>query len=82
MDHATSTNKRIASVNGVELCYETVGDPRQPALLLIMGLGFQLVHWPEEFCRRLAAHGFYVVRFDNRDAGRSTHLPAAGYTLV
>jgi pimeloyl-ACP methyl ester carboxylesterase len=82
MGHATSTNERIASVNDVELCYETVGDSRQPALLLIMGLGFQLVQWPEEFCRRLVEHGFYVVRFDNRDAGRSTHFPAAGYTLA
>jgi pimeloyl-ACP methyl ester carboxylesterase len=46
-----------------------------------MGLGFQLVHWPDAFCQQLADHGFYVVRFDNRDAGRSTHLPGAGYTL-
>ena len=46
-----------------------------------MGLGFQLIHWPEEFCRQLAAEGFRVVRFDNRDAGRSRHLPGRRYTL-
>jgi pimeloyl-ACP methyl ester carboxylesterase len=46
-----------------------------------MGLGFQLVHWPDAFCQQLAEHGYYVVRFDNRDAGRSTHLPGAHYTL-
>ncbi|QFZ24573.1 alpha/beta fold hydrolase [Saccharothrix syringae] len=47
-----------------------------------MGLGFQLVHWPDGFCRRLADRGFFVVRFDNRDAGRSTHLPGTDYALV
>jgi pimeloyl-ACP methyl ester carboxylesterase len=50
-------------------------------LLLIMGLGFQLVHWPDAFCQQLADRGYYVVRFDSRDAGRSTHLPGAHYTL-
>jgi pimeloyl-ACP methyl ester carboxylesterase len=81
-DHTTSATERIVSANGIELCYETFGDPRQPALVLVMGLGFQLVHWPDEFCRQLAERGFSVVRFDNRDAGRSTHLPGAGYTLA
>jgi pimeloyl-ACP methyl ester carboxylesterase len=50
-------------------------------LLLIMGLGCQLIHWPEDFCRQLATRGFRVVRFDNRDAGCSTHLPGLRYTL-
>lgn len=81
-DHAAGATERIVAANGIELCYETFGDSRQPALVLIMGLGFQLVHWPEEFCRRLAGRGFHVVRFDNRDAGRSTHLSKAGYTLA
>ncbi len=72
---------RLASVGDVDLCYDTVGNPDDPAMLLVMGLGFQLVHWPEEFCRLLAAEGFFVVRFDNRDAGRSTHLPGRRYTL-
>jgi pimeloyl-ACP methyl ester carboxylesterase len=80
--HTTSTDERIVSANGIELCHETFGDSRRPALSLIMGLGFQLVHWPDEFCKRIADRGFYVVRFDNRDAGRSTHLPGADYTLA
>ena len=60
---------------GITLCYETFGEESAPPLLLIQGLGMQMVGWPEEFCERLAAAGFYVVRFDNRDTGRSTHLP-------
>src|ERR1035437_6199443 len=60
---------------GIPLCYETFGEESAPPLLLIQGLGMQMVGWPEEFCERLAAGGFYVVRFDNRDTGRSTHLP-------
>jgi pimeloyl-ACP methyl ester carboxylesterase len=60
---------------GITLCYETFGEESDPPLLLIQGLGMQMVGWPEEFCERLAAGGFYVVRFDNRDTGRSTHVP-------
>jgi pimeloyl-ACP methyl ester carboxylesterase len=70
------------TVGGVELCYEMFGDPDRPAMVLIMGLGCQLIHWPEDFCRQLAAEGFRVVRFDNRDSGRSTHLPGRRYTLA
>jgi pimeloyl-ACP methyl ester carboxylesterase len=58
----------------IELCYETFGDPLKPTALLIMGLATQMIGWPEEFCEELAARGFYVVRFDNRDVGRSTHV--------
>ena len=58
----------------IELCYETFGDPSDPTALLIMGLATQMVAWPVEFCERLAARGFHVVRFDNRDVGRSTHV--------
>src|SRR3954447_7165938 len=58
----------------IELCYETFGDPSQPTALLIMGLATQMIAWPEELCEQLAGHGFHVVRFDNRDAGHSTHL--------
>lgn len=73
--------ERFADVGDVTVCYQTFGNPTSPTMLLIMGLGFQLVHWPDAFCRQLADHGFHVVRFDNRDAGRSTHLPGARYTL-
>jgi pimeloyl-ACP methyl ester carboxylesterase len=59
----------------VTLCYETFGDPADPTALLVMGLGVQMIGWREDFCRELAGRGFHVVRFDNRDAGRSTHFP-------
>ena len=59
---------------GITLCYETFGDPADPAALLIMGLGAQMVAWQDDFCEELAARGLYVIRFDNRDIGHSTHL--------
>jgi pimeloyl-ACP methyl ester carboxylesterase len=60
---------------GISLCYETFGDPADPPILLIMGLATQMIAWPNEFCEGLAGRGFYVVRFDNRDSGRSTRVP-------
>jgi len=60
--------------NGINLEYETFGNRESPPLVLIMGLGGQLLLWPEEFCRELAQAGHYVVRFDNRDVGLSTKL--------
>jgi len=63
-----------ARANGVDLCYETFGDQGKPALLLVMGLGTQMLGWDEGFCRRLAERGYFVIRFDNRDIGRSTWL--------
>jgi pimeloyl-ACP methyl ester carboxylesterase len=59
---------------GITLCYETFGEPSNPTALLIMGLGTQMIAWQEDFCGQLAAHRLYVVRFDNRDIGRSTHM--------
>jgi pimeloyl-ACP methyl ester carboxylesterase len=59
---------------GITLCYETFGEESSPPLLLIMGLGTQMIGWPDEFCRQLAERGFHVVRFDNRDSGRSTQI--------
>src|SRR5690348_16661717 len=64
--------------NGMTISYETLGDPADPALLLIMGLGAQLVDWPDDFCRLLADRGFHVIRFDNRDIGLSTWLDDLG----
>jgi pimeloyl-ACP methyl ester carboxylesterase len=55
----------------VELCYETFGDPSDPAMLLVMGLATQMIGWHEDFCAELASRGFHVIRFDNRDIGRS-----------
>jgi pimeloyl-ACP methyl ester carboxylesterase len=65
-----------AKVGPVELVYETIGDPSDPPLLLVMGLGMQLIHWDLELCRRFAERGFHVIRFDNRDAGLSTKIQA------
>jgi pimeloyl-ACP methyl ester carboxylesterase len=65
-----------AKVGELELVYETIGDPSDTALLLVMGLGMQLIHWDREFCEALAERGFHVIRFDNRDAGLSTKIDA------
>ena len=64
----------LAAANGIEICYETFGDPDDPPLLLVMGLGAQLLSWPEDFCQALVGRGFHVVRYDNRDVGLSTHI--------
>ncbi|MEZ5407133.1 MAG: alpha/beta hydrolase [Acidimicrobiales bacterium] len=64
----------IASANGIDLCYDTIGDPADEPLLLVMGFTAQLTAWDDGFCRLLADGGRYVIRFDNRDCGLSTHL--------
>jgi pimeloyl-ACP methyl ester carboxylesterase len=72
-----TASEQIAPVNGIELAYQTFGERSEPALLLVMGLGAQLIHWPEEFCEQLVGRGFFVVRFDNRDVGHSTKMDDA-----
>ena len=67
-------DERFQDVGDVTLCYDTFGSPDDPPLLLVMGLGTQMVAWHEDFCAQLAARGFYVVRYDNRDCGRSTRV--------
>lgn len=62
---------------GITLCYQTFGDPSDEPLLLVMGLGGPMIWWDDELCQRYARAGFYVIRFDNRDTGRSTRLRAA-----
>jgi pimeloyl-ACP methyl ester carboxylesterase len=66
--------EEIARVGDVELAYETFGDPAHPAMLLVMGLATQMLGWRPAFCEALAERGFHVVRFDNRDVGRSTRF--------
>jgi pimeloyl-ACP methyl ester carboxylesterase len=66
-----------ASANGITIEYETFGEPSDPTILLIMGLGMQLIAWPELFCRDIAARGFHVIRYDNRDTGFSTKFKNA-----
>jgi pimeloyl-ACP methyl ester carboxylesterase len=65
---------QIAHANGIDICYEIFGDAGAEPLLLIMGLGAQMIHWDDEFCRQLAARGFRVIRFDNRDIGKSSRM--------
>jgi pimeloyl-ACP methyl ester carboxylesterase len=60
--------------NGIELCYEIFGDADAEPMLLIMGLGAQMIQWDDNFCRQLADRGFRVIRFDNRDIGKSSQL--------
>jgi pimeloyl-ACP methyl ester carboxylesterase len=67
-----------AHANGIELEYSTLGDSGGPPLVLIMGLGAQLIDWPAGFCTLLADEGFYVICFDNRDAGLSTGFDHLG----
>jgi pimeloyl-ACP methyl ester carboxylesterase len=67
-----------ANANNISIEYETFGNPSSPPILLIIGLGGQLIYWDEEFCRHLAEAGRYVIRFDNRDAGLSTKFQDAG----
>ena len=64
-------------VGDIEICFETFGDPADPAVLLVMGLGTQMLGWHEDFCADLAGRGFHVIRYDNRDIGRSTILSSA-----
>jgi pimeloyl-ACP methyl ester carboxylesterase len=71
---------------GITLCYETFGDREDPPVLLVMGLATQMIAWHEDFCEGLAERGFHVIRFDNRDTGRSTHMefrpPSLGQMLT
>jgi pimeloyl-ACP methyl ester carboxylesterase len=71
-----------AHANGIELEYDTFGHRTAPPLMLVMGLGAQMILWEDEFCAELAASGFHVVRFDNRDIGKSTQLDHLGIPNV
>jgi pimeloyl-ACP methyl ester carboxylesterase len=83
---ANAVNEQFCDVGGgVTLCYEAFGYREDPPILLIMGLATQMIAWHEDFCVELAERGFHVVRFDNRDIGRSTHFdfppPTVGQML-
>jgi pimeloyl-ACP methyl ester carboxylesterase len=75
---STASGERTAPVGNIELCYETFGEPTASPLLLVMGLSSQMILWDDEFCEALAGQGLWVIRFDNRDVGRSTILRDAG----
>ena len=75
MTHPVTDLLRAPISTGDELCYQTFGDPDGEPLLLVMGLGGPLTWWDDALCRRLADEGFHVIRYDNRDAGRSSRVP-------
>jgi len=68
----------MAHVNGLDIAYETHGNPDDTPIVLVMGLGSQLVHWPDELVDGLVARGLYVIRHDNRDIGLSQKLDDKG----
>jgi pimeloyl-ACP methyl ester carboxylesterase len=71
-------DEQVAPANGIELCYQEMGDADGEPLILVMGLATQMLAWDEGFCGLLAERGFRVIRFDNRDIGRSTKITSAG----
>ena len=75
--------ERMIAANGIEICSDAFGDPADPAVLLIMGAGGSMLLWEEGFCQRLADGGRFVMRFDNRDTGKTTSCPLGepNYTL-
>lgn len=68
-------HEKLVGVNDVELCVETFGDPANPAILLIDGAAASMLWWETELCERIARGGRFVIRYDNRDTGRSTSYP-------
>lgn len=68
------TGTGTVHANGIDLCYETIGDPADPALLLVMGHGVQLDAWDRELCAEFVDRGYFLIRFDNRDVGHSGKL--------
>jgi pimeloyl-ACP methyl ester carboxylesterase len=74
MDKVAARTQGRAAANGIELAYETFGGADEPPVVLVMGLATQMIAWPDEMCEGLAGRGHFVIRFDNRDVGGSTHL--------
>ncbi|MDO9062426.1 MAG: alpha/beta hydrolase, partial [Bradyrhizobium sp.] len=74
MNPSTHQPPQIARANGIDICYEIFGVAGAEPMLLIMGLGAQMILWDDDFCRELAGRGFRVIRFDNRDIGKSGRL--------
>ncbi len=72
------SEEKTVKANGIDITYDTFGDPQASPLLLIMGLGLQLIHWDDDFCSQLAERGYRVIRYDNRDVGLSSNFNHAG----
>lgn len=74
MDMSGSGEQFASLPSGIDICFETFGSADDPAILLVMGLGGPMGWWSEDLCARLAKRGYFVIRYDNRDTGRSTKL--------
>jgi pimeloyl-ACP methyl ester carboxylesterase len=70
----TPSGSGVVPANGIQIAFETFGDRGNRPLLMVMGLGAPMLAWHPDLCALLAGRGFFVIRFDNRDVGRSTHL--------
>lgn len=81
-DEVAHGEEKRVEANGIELVYDTFGDTANPPMLLIMGLGAQMIAWHDDFCARLAGRGFYVIRYDNRDVGLSSKMSGAPNVLA
>ncbi|MYB22502.1 MAG: alpha/beta hydrolase [Chloroflexi bacterium] len=81
---ATHHPERIVEGNGIEICTDAFGEPADPCILLVMGAGSSMLLWEVDFCQRLADGGRFVIRYDNRDTGRTTSCPPGepDYTLA
>jgi pimeloyl-ACP methyl ester carboxylesterase len=73
---------QFVRANGITIAYQSFGDPADAPMVMVMGLGAQMIVWPDEMCQDLAARGHYVVRFDNRDAGESTHFHGSPVSVL
>ena len=73
-DQAVESNEKYLVTNGLRFAYDDFGKPGNPPLLLIMGLGTQMISWPDAFCQGLADRAHHVIRFDNRDIGLSEKI--------
>ncbi len=78
MNTAPYSGEKAVKVGNVEIVYDTFGNPSDPPMLLIMGLGAQMIRWDDAFCQAIASQGRWVIRFDNRDVGLSTKFDEAG----
>ncbi|MFT4655831.1 MAG: pimeloyl-ACP methyl ester carboxylesterase [Patiriisocius sp.] len=74
VDNIQHHTAQQAGANGLQITYDSFGDPAAPAMILIMGLGTQMIHWSDQFCQLLASNKLRVIRFDNRDIGKSTWM--------
>lgn len=72
IDEVAVTDEQFARVGDLDLCWQGFGDPENPAVVLIMGLGTQMIAWPVSLCEAIASSGYHVIRFDNRDIGLSS----------